>query len=101
MSEYMASRDVSDRLEGIENRINQQDVILSEVNRSLSDLVRIGERQISLTEKIEDVREDMKGMDKRITANHDQITRWLGLSGGIIALLGAMAAVISIYSGLK
>jgi uncharacterized coiled-coil protein SlyX len=101
MGDFMASRDVSDRLEGIETRINQQDLMLVEVNKSLSELVRIGERQISLTEKMDDMRDDMKDMDKRITANHDQITRWLGLGSGVVAIMGMAAAAISIYTSIK
>ena len=95
MGNLVATGDVSKELIAVHQRIDRQDVILEKVSDSFDELIRLQERQISLAEKVTEVRTEMKEMKAEVKRNHDKLGHIVGVSVGISLAASTLLAVFT------
>ena len=95
MGNLVASQDVSKELVAVHQRIDRQDVILEKVSNSFDELIRLQERQISLAEKVTEVRSEMKEMKAEVKRNHDKLGNIVGIAVGISLSISTVLAVFT------
>jgi methyl-accepting chemotaxis protein len=96
MGNFVASNDVSNELKHMSERIDKQDTVLEEVSKSVHELVRLQERQISLAEKVTDIRTEMKEMKATVTTNHAKLSNVAGIGIGVSISISVALTVFTI-----
>jgi tetrahydromethanopterin S-methyltransferase subunit G len=95
MNLLMADQNVATRLDHIDKRLDNMDAIFIEVRDVMVSNATLTERLINNVNELNKTNQRVDNLDKKVTANRDQILKWCGALGLITTLgIGTVVKVI-------